>query len=260
MYKRQPTNWVNTGENNAASTVVGSDGTVNGISAPFDVVGADVIDRNFGIDQLPDTTNVTGAVQPNPGGTIQVQVPTLIGSDPEDGAKGAGNTFIISTLPDPATMGLLYYNGVLVTAGQIITNYDPTLLTIDPVDGALSAVFTVASVDAAGKVDPTPATVTVPFSQLIITGNVFNPAVGDAGFTVISVASTKGSCAGLVVGTSYSAGTPTLTCNIGSMSPAEGQTVTIVIRPNYMEMCIRDRGWQSVCSNLTPRHNVGNAF
>ncbi len=173
-----PTNWVNTGENNAASTVVGNDGIVNGISAPFDVVGADVIDRNFGIDQLPDTTNVTGAVQPNPGGTIQVQVPTLIGSDPEDGAKGAGNTFIISTLPDPATMGLLYYNGVLVTAGQIITNYDPTLLTIDPVDGALSAVFTVASVDAAGKVDPTPATVTVPFSQLIITGNVFNDVDG----------------------------------------------------------------------------------
>ena len=101
-----------------------------------------------------------------------------IGSDPEDGAKGAGNTFIISTLPDPATMGLLYYNGVLVTAGQIITNYDPTLLTIDPVDGALSAVFTVASVDAAGKVDPTPATVTVPFSQLIITGNVFNDVDG----------------------------------------------------------------------------------
>ena len=81
-------------------------------------------------------------------------------------------------LPDPATMGLLYYNGVLVTAGQIITNYDPTLLTIDPVDGALSAVFTVASVDAAGKVDPTPATVTVPFSQLIITGNVFNDVDG----------------------------------------------------------------------------------
>lgn len=173
-----PANWVNTGENNAASTVVGSDGTVNGISAPFDVVGADVIDRNFGIDQLPDTTNVTGAVQPNPGGTIQVQVPTLVGSDPEDGAKGAGHTFVISTLPDPATMGLLYYNGVLVTAGQTITNYDPTLLTIDPVDGALSAVFTVASVDAAGKVDPTPATVTVPFSELMISGNVFNDIDG----------------------------------------------------------------------------------
>lgn len=173
-----PTNWVNTGENNAASSVVGSDGTVNGISAPFDVVGVNVVDRNFGIDQLPNTTNVTGAIQPNPGGTIQVQVPTLVGNDPEDGAKGPGNTFVISTLPNPTTMGLLYYNGVLVTAGQVITNYNPALLTLDPVDGAISAIFTVASVDAAGKVDPTPATVTVPFAQLIISGNVFNDVDG----------------------------------------------------------------------------------
>ncbi|HPN01568.1 MAG TPA: SdrD B-like domain-containing protein [Methylotenera sp.] len=173
-----PADWVNTGENNAASSVVGSDGTVNGISAQFDVIGVDVIDRNFGIDHRPTTTDVTGVVQPNPGGAIQVQVPTLVGGDTEDGPKGAGNTFIISTLPNPATMGLLYYNGVLVTAGQTIVNYDPTLLTIDPVDGALSAVFTVASVDAAGVADLTPNTVTIPFSQLIISGNVFNDLDG----------------------------------------------------------------------------------
>ena len=173
-----PVDWVNTGENNAANTVAGSDGTVNGISALFDVIGVDVIDRNFGVDHRPITTDVTGVVQPNPGGAIRVQVPTLVGSDTEDGPKGAGNTFIISTLPNPATMGLLYYNGVLVTAGQTIVNYDPTLLTVDPVDGALSAVFTVASVDFAGVADLTPNTVTIPFSQLIISGNVFNDADG----------------------------------------------------------------------------------
>ena len=36
-----------------------------------------------------------------------MQVPTLSGSDPEDGTLGAGNTFKITSLP---TNGTLYYN------------------------------------------------------------------------------------------------------------------------------------------------------
>jgi uncharacterized repeat protein (TIGR01451 family) len=51
-----PAGWSNTGENNAAFTVVGSDGTPNGISAAFDVVAANVIDRNFGIRQIAALT------------------------------------------------------------------------------------------------------------------------------------------------------------------------------------------------------------
>ncbi len=81
--------------------------------------------------------------------------------------------------------------------------------------------------------------------------DVFNPAVGDTGFTVISVTSTKGACAGLVPGTSYSGGTPTLTCNIGNMSPAEGQTVTLVIRPNYMAAPPAPRTLTNVASVIT---------
>ena len=166
-----PAGWVTTGEN--LNGVVEAPDVPNSQQSVTTPLG-NLTNVNFGIEQLPDTTNVSLPSQPNPGGTLQVQVPTLIGTDPEDGAKGAGSTFVISTLPDAATMGTLYYNGVPVVAGQTIVNYDPALLTLDPVDGAITAIFTVASVDAAGKVDPTPATVTMPFGQLTLSGNVFN--------------------------------------------------------------------------------------
>lgn len=70
-------------------------------------------------------------------------------------------------------------------------------------------------------------------AQNVIVTDTFNPAPGDTGFTVISFTPSKGSCAGLTPGTSYT-GTQTLTCNIGSMIANEGQTVTIIIRPNHM--------------------------
>jgi uncharacterized repeat protein (TIGR01451 family) len=71
-------------------------------------------------------------------------------------------------------------------------------------------------------------------AQNVIMADTFNPAAGDTGFTVISILPSKGACAGLVAGTSYSGAIPTLTCNIGNMVPLEEQTVTLVIRPNFM--------------------------
>jgi hypothetical protein len=119
--------------------------------------------RDFGIERLPDTTALNPASQTNPGGTTTVQVPTLAGTDPEDGALGSGKSFKIVTLP---TNGTLTYNGTAVTAGQTIANYNPALLLLDPNDGAITVSFTYAAVDAAGQVDPTPATVTMPFSSV----------------------------------------------------------------------------------------------
>jgi choice-of-anchor A domain-containing protein/uncharacterized repeat protein (TIGR01451 family) len=116
-------------------------------------------------NNLPQTTDLTAASQPNPGGTTTVQVPTLAGTDPEDGALGSGKSFKIVTLP---TNGTLYYNGTAVTAGQTISNYDPTKLTIDPNDGALTVSFTYAAIDSAGLVDATPATVTMPFTTPVV--------------------------------------------------------------------------------------------
>lgn len=168
-----PAGWVNTGENLNGT----ADGSVDGIlSVP--VTTSNVTTANFGIEQLPITTDLTSASQTNPGGTTTVQVPTLAGTDPEDGALGSGKSFKIVTLPTNAT---LYYNGIAVTAGQTIANYDPTKLTIDPNDGAITVTFTYAAIDAAGKVDPSPATITMPFTAAAVTlsGTVFNDTNGD---------------------------------------------------------------------------------
>jgi uncharacterized repeat protein (TIGR01451 family) len=152
-----PNNWVSTGENLNGT----ADGTVDG-KQTITVGTTAVTGINFGIEQLPDTTPVTGTNQTNPGGTTTVQAPTLAGTDPEDGALSTGKTFQIVTLP---TNGTLYYNGVAITAPGPISNYDPTLLNLDPTDdGPTSVSFTYAAVDAAGQADPTPATVTMPFS------------------------------------------------------------------------------------------------
>ena len=151
-----PSGWVSTGENLNGT----ADGTVDSIiSVP--VTTSSVAGANLGIEQLPTTTDLTPTSQTNPGGTVTVQVPALAGTDPEDGALGSGKTFKIVTLP---TNGTLTYNNVAVTAGQTIANYNPTLLKLDPNDGAITVTFTYAAIDAAGKEDPTPATVTMVFT------------------------------------------------------------------------------------------------
>ena len=137
----------------------GSDGTVNGLVA-VSVGTTNVTNANFGIEQPPTATDVTAPSQTNPGGTTQVTVPPLVVSDPEDGTP---TTIVIATLPNAATQGVLYYNGIAVTAGQTIPNFDPALLTLDPVDGDLTADFTYATIDAAG-VQSNIATVTMPFA------------------------------------------------------------------------------------------------
>lgn len=180
-----PAGWVSTGEYNGTSTTsTQNDGNANGTSAVIAVGTTNVTNVNFGIEQAPNSNDVTAAAQINPGGTVAVQVPALTGTDytatGTTTSMGTGNTIVIKTLP---TNGTLYYNGVLVTAGQVITNYDPTKLTLDPNAGAISVSFTYAFIDAAGKEDPTPATVTMPFNTpaAAISGVVYVDASGMTG-------------------------------------------------------------------------------
>lgn len=143
-----PTSWSSVGEHLGAGA--GSDGNPNGV-LPL-TLSAITTNANFGIDQLP-TASPVSQTYVNPGGTNQVQVPTLTGSDPEDGALGAGNSFVIYSVP---ASGVLYYQGNAITAadvagpGLVISDYDPTELTYDPIDGPGSYSFAYSSVDAAG--------------------------------------------------------------------------------------------------------------
>jgi uncharacterized repeat protein (TIGR01451 family) len=157
-----PNNWVNTGENKNGVTETAMPGEI-----ALNVTTANIINMDFGIEQLPNTTALSLSPQSNPGGVAQVPVPPLAGLDPEEGALGSGKSFKIISLP---INGDLYYNGTkLITQNFIISNYDPTELTLDPNDGAITVDFTYAAIDSAGKEDPTPATVTMPFTVSTVT-------------------------------------------------------------------------------------------
>jgi uncharacterized repeat protein (TIGR01451 family) len=160
-----PSNWASTGENLNGVP----DSTIDGL-VTVPVAVSNVTNVNLGIEQLPNTIDLTPALQVNPGGAATVQVPTLVGTDPEDNILGVVKKFKIVTLP---TNGTLYYSGIAVTLGQVIANYDPLLLTIDPTANTADSIeFTYAAIDLAGQQDPTPATVTMPFSAPIISGSV----------------------------------------------------------------------------------------
>jgi uncharacterized repeat protein (TIGR01451 family) len=151
-----PAGWTNTGENKAGTTETLTPGEI-----AVSLVTTGVADQDFGIEQLPTVNAVSSTLQVNPIGNGQVQVPTLAGNDPEDGALGLGSKFKIVTLP---TNAILYYNGVAITtAGFVISNYDPTLLRVDPVDGAVTVSFTYTAIDKADK-EGQASTVTMPFS------------------------------------------------------------------------------------------------
>jgi len=151
-----PTDWNNTGENiNSLGT--GDDGNPDGL---LSVVLDDesVSQADFGINRKPVAEDRTDPARSNPAGDIQYPVPMLPISDVEDGTP---STITIQTLPD-ARDGILYYDGTPVTAGEIITDYDPDKLTVDPVEGNPTIVFTYTTTDA-NHIESDVATVTMPF-------------------------------------------------------------------------------------------------
>jgi hypothetical protein len=112
---------------------------------------------NFGIERLPNSDNKSVNYASNVPG-MQYAIPALSGTDPEDGTLGTGKTYKITSVPNNA---VLFYNGLLVSTGQVIPAFNPLLLKIDPNNGVVNSIFSYASMDAAGMFDPTPATVQV---------------------------------------------------------------------------------------------------
>lgn len=156
-------NWTPTGDaygiNNAAGS--GNKPGVPGCVVLVRTALTNVTNVNFGIERLPDSDDKTMAYTTNTPG-VKYDISTgLTGSDPEDGIYGAGKTYKITQLPSGAK---LYYNNVLVTLNQVLSNFNPALLKIDPDDITHSTFFKYASLDAAGFYDPTPATVTITWS------------------------------------------------------------------------------------------------
>jgi|GEM_PF-1117737 len=162
-----PSGWVATGDSYGTNNMAGS-----GICAwtPFCYsnvntgVAASITNVNFGIERLPDSDPRNVNYQINVPGVQYDITGGLTGLDAEDGVLGNGKTYMITSLP---TNAILIYNGVTVTLNQVITNFNASLLKIDPDDSTSISYFTYASRDAAGLFDPTPALVTVTWGSVL---------------------------------------------------------------------------------------------
>ena len=160
-----PAGWANTGENRNGTIDGGMPGVIDTRNFGF----TNTVNFDFGIEQLPNSDNhTTNIPQPIVGTTVTLNgganPPALSGIDPEDcnaGCTLASKSVIIDAVPANSE---LYYNGVLVTNGQLISNFDPSLLQIKmtaATSGSTSTSFQYSYVDLAGKKDPTPAIYTL---------------------------------------------------------------------------------------------------
>lgn len=183
-----PTGWSptgsNTGQNNTTGTnVTGTSTSVN----VFPVVpSSDVTNVNFGFERLPESYNATKTVTGPPviGAPINLSDVPMQGSDPEDngGVQAPLNGKPVIVTAAPTNGFVLKYNGVTINPGDTIPNYNPALLTITPTAstpiGTTTTSFQFASIDLAGKADPSPASYTVNFSQpLPVTLGAFTAVV-----------------------------------------------------------------------------------
>jgi len=229
-----PTGWVNTGENIGSNTATQS-GTLGQIELPSSFSSSTLSAQNFGIERLPTANPLTRGTQTNPGGTATIAVGTLTGYDAEDGyysGSSGTNTIKIATLP---TNGTLYYNGSPVSAGDVISNYTPSLLKIDPNDGNITTSFTFSEVDAAGQAS-TPATVTIPFSSGSCGGTVtyvptaasFSGSAAAGGtYTVTYTRGNDQSINPIIYGYSWPANF-TMTFNISKLDPTDALSASSI--------------------------------
>jgi uncharacterized repeat protein (TIGR01451 family) len=189
-----PAGWVNTGENNAAPAVVGNDGLVNGVSAPFAVSTTDIANINFGVEQPPVAGTATYTTRPNPGGTVAVAVDvgafvgllpaSIIGSNATD----ANTVTNIKITAFPINASAITINSVVYTAGTFAAGGITLKLdqlpgiVVDPSDGAITVTIPYVAIDAAGQQSAAGAVV-LPFG-----GGTANLAVTKTNATTTLVA------------------------------------------------------------------------
>ena len=165
-----PKKWSASGEN-INSLGEGKDTLKDGVLV-VNVKEKDISKIDFGLDIRPVAKDKKESTQLNPGGYNRVTVPAFEGNDEENGQK---IRYFISSLPQNAT---LYDHGKKISkVGTEIKKVDG--LTLDPDDDDQNVIFTYMTADPAGVVSY-PATITMPFLGLKISGNVFNDGDGDA--------------------------------------------------------------------------------
>ena len=230
-----PADWDNNDGENINSQGAGNDGSKDGVLA-VNVVETDVTQADFGINKKPEAYDVTEPEQINPGRDSNVQVPDLNISD----SQSTNLDVNFTSLPNNGT---LYYNGAIVHAGEVIENFDSSLLTIDPEAGDQAISFNYSVIDEAGVVSD-PATVTMSFKNIIISGRVFNDGNGNGNVdgTPISKADDKQLYVTLIDATGTPLSSKALDSNgtyyfdsVDGLSPDSNYTVVLTDTENSKE-------------------------
>ncbi|MFT3678983.1 MAG: Ig-like domain-containing protein [Ferruginibacter sp.] len=182
-----PDNWDYTGETRNGIIDNGSMGIIDNRAFGY----TSTVNFDFGIEQLPNSDNYDTKIgTPEVGQIITLNggsnPPILSGIDPEDCTMGcdmSGRAVIIDAPPLNAN---LYYNNILVNPGQLINNFNASLLTLEFTAvtlGSINTEFNYSFVDAAGKKDPSPGLYSINwFTVLPVKG--LNLAASRAGTSV----------------------------------------------------------------------------
>lgn len=179
-----PSTYVNTGES-SNGTGTTPDGAANGIVSSYTILDAttntDKPNGNIGIQQVPQTAISSLSSQANPGGTNVITIPpgaftTSTGGAPNTGDEAPGVVSFMKITAFPANVTSIVINGVpfvnLAAINVAYPNGIPTDVTgaptvavgLDPIDGGVTVVLQIAAIDNAGAQDPTPGSITIPFS------------------------------------------------------------------------------------------------
>jgi hypothetical protein len=194
-----PTGWATTGENKNMEGGA-ADATANS-EIPVVTAIVDVFVQNFGIQQIPESAVNLQPTVGNPGGFNNATAPAAafqtsnVGVNPntQDYNGGTVTNIRITAFPTNATSitvnGTTYLstnpiwpaNGGAGITIPYTNGVGPTqTITVDPVDGNVDVVIPFASIDNAGKEDPTPGSVTLPFRVISLCGVVWNDLNGNA--------------------------------------------------------------------------------
>jgi hypothetical protein len=188
-----PTGWDNTEDNLNSVIDPGPNKGLIGLTTPF---GTDVVNHDFGIQQLPESAVNSQVIGVNPGGTVNTTVnpnwfqTSNVGVNPntQDYNSGTVENIRITTFPTNATSITVGTTTYYANAGAIpgtcptatclawpgagVTIVAPggvpaQTITVDPVDGLVNAVFSFVAIDNAGKEDPTPGSITMVYSSTL---------------------------------------------------------------------------------------------
>jgi len=162
-----PSNWVESGASSGESNTSKENDSDGSLIVHVREKNIDTLE--FGINKKPNADNKTVKTMINPGSNVEVRVPLLTGHDRE---SGTNLKYMIKQIPENA---ILYNKGIVVKNNYLV---DPKYLSIDPKDGEETVIITYESMDEEGVLSE-PATISMPFTGLDISGSVLEDFIID---------------------------------------------------------------------------------